>query len=351
MAKEIFISYSRKDFDRVKAIKDEIDREVGIDCWMDLDGVESGDLFKKVIIKAINEHDTMLFMLSANSMASTWAMDELNFAKYKGKRVVLVYIEPCTMSDEFYFDFHKYDTIDWNNPLQHNKLLDNIRSWFNLAPQKPTPIQNTHPAPTPVSQANPNYYGYLEFEYNATLKRAMVKGVGTTGGDIVIPPITYLNSIKYDVTEIMRFAFSDCDGITSIIIPDSVKHIHMGAFKNCRHLESVHLPSGISEIEDYTFQNCGSLVEINIPEGVQRIGDCAFHHDRSLTKVTLPSSVKSIEMWAFRDCARLEDINIPKGVTSIGNGAFSDCHNLRRVDVPAAADIAANAFPNTCQVH
>ena len=31
MAKEIFISYSRKDFDKVKAIKDEIDREVGIE--------------------------------------------------------------------------------------------------------------------------------------------------------------------------------------------------------------------------------------------------------------------------------------------------------------------------------
>ena len=30
MAKEIFISYSRKDFDKVKAIKDEIDRELGI---------------------------------------------------------------------------------------------------------------------------------------------------------------------------------------------------------------------------------------------------------------------------------------------------------------------------------
>ncbi len=130
MAKEIFISYSRKDFDKVKAIKDEIDRELGIDCWMDLDGIESGEQFKKVIIKAINEHDTMLFMLSANSMNSAWALDELNFAKHKGKRVVLVYIEPCEMSDDFYFDYHKYDTIDWSNTLQHDKLIENMHEWF-----------------------------------------------------------------------------------------------------------------------------------------------------------------------------------------------------------------------------
>ena len=46
MAKEIFISYSRKDFEKVKAIKNEIDSELGIKCWMDLDGIESGEQFE-----------------------------------------------------------------------------------------------------------------------------------------------------------------------------------------------------------------------------------------------------------------------------------------------------------------
>ena len=49
MANEVFISYSRKDYEKVKAVKDEIDGLVGIDCWMDLDGIESGEWFKKVI--------------------------------------------------------------------------------------------------------------------------------------------------------------------------------------------------------------------------------------------------------------------------------------------------------------
>ena len=43
MANEVFISYSRKDFEKVRTVKEEIDKLVGIDCWMDLDGIESGE--------------------------------------------------------------------------------------------------------------------------------------------------------------------------------------------------------------------------------------------------------------------------------------------------------------------
>ena len=80
MANEVFISYSRKDFTIVDVVKKEIDSSVGIDCWMDLNGIESGEYFKKVIISAINRHETLLFMLTPNSMASDFALKELNFA-------------------------------------------------------------------------------------------------------------------------------------------------------------------------------------------------------------------------------------------------------------------------------
>lgn len=146
MAKEIFISYSRKDFEKVKAIKNEIDSELGIKCWMDLDGIESGEQFENKIIAAIKDHDTMLFMLSTNSMNSPYALKELKFAQLKKKRVVLVYIESCEMSDEFLFNYSMYDTIEWSNPLQHDKLLMNLRKWFGGTQQpKPTTNEPTDP--------------------------------------------------------------------------------------------------------------------------------------------------------------------------------------------------------------
>jgi hypothetical protein len=80
---EIFLSYSRRDLEQVKAIKDELEQATGVNCWMDLDGIESGEQFVNVIIFAINRSDALLFMMSEASMQSEWALDELDFAKRK----------------------------------------------------------------------------------------------------------------------------------------------------------------------------------------------------------------------------------------------------------------------------
>ena len=56
MANEIFISYSRADLEKARSIKETIDHELGIDCWMDLDGIESDKQFVDVIVNAIIRH-------------------------------------------------------------------------------------------------------------------------------------------------------------------------------------------------------------------------------------------------------------------------------------------------------
>ena len=168
MAKEIFISYSRKDFDKVKAIKDEIDRELGIKCWMDLDGIESGEQFENKIITAINDHNTMLFMLSTHSMNSIYALKELKFAQLKKKRVILVYIESCQMSDEFLFNYSMYDTVEWANSLQHDKLLKNLRQWFGST-QQTEPIDAGPTDPKEQFQLGEKYYS-IQAKYDDAVR-------------------------------------------------------------------------------------------------------------------------------------------------------------------------------------
>ena len=129
---DVFISYSRKDLELVKKIKTEIDHLVGVDCWMDLNGIESGEQFEDVIINAICKCDTILFMMSVNSMQSEWALDELDFAKHEKKRIVLVSIDNAEMSGKFYFRYHKYDTITWSNQPQREKLIRDLKSWIGI---------------------------------------------------------------------------------------------------------------------------------------------------------------------------------------------------------------------------
>lgn len=134
--KDIFISYCRRDIEKVKRIKQEIEAETLAQCWMDLEGIESGNpKFTKIIVRAINSCPIFLFMLSEASQQSENALKELDFAydKYheEGKKVVIVYIEPCKMNDEFKFDYQKADTIDWQNPLQREKLIRDLKVWTN----------------------------------------------------------------------------------------------------------------------------------------------------------------------------------------------------------------------------
>lgn len=51
---DIFISYKRNDKEKVFPIKDFIERNTGMKCWIDMDGIESDAQFADVIIKAIN---------------------------------------------------------------------------------------------------------------------------------------------------------------------------------------------------------------------------------------------------------------------------------------------------------
>ncbi len=134
--KDIFISYCRRDIEKVKRFKKEIEAETLAQCWMDLEGIESGNpKFTKIIVRAINSCPIFLFMLSEASQQSENALKELDFAydKYheEGKKVVIVYIEPCKMNDEFKFDYQKADTIDWQNPLQREKLIRDLKVWTN----------------------------------------------------------------------------------------------------------------------------------------------------------------------------------------------------------------------------
>lgn len=110
---------------------------------MDLDGIESGEEFETKIIDAINSHRFFLFMLSPNSMASEYALDELNFAHTKGKHIDFVNVTKCQMTDRFLFKYKKYDAIDWSDPLQHDKLLNNFRKRLSNKPTQ-TSISETY---------------------------------------------------------------------------------------------------------------------------------------------------------------------------------------------------------------
>lgn len=204
---DIFISYSRKNLEQVKKFKKEIESSTNTSCWMDLEGIESGTpKFTKAIIHAINACPIFLFMLSEESQKSENALKELDFAykKYReeGKKVVIVYIENCKMTDEFIFDYGKADTIDLQDANQCDKLIRDIIKWA-----KDSNGDNIRKEKKLVSRMieHDGKWGYADLNWNITIhptwkrvtrfkeRLAAVEGFdGKWGfinmnGDVVIP--------------------------------------------------------------------------------------------------------------------------------------------------------------------
>lgn len=125
----VFISYSRKDIEKARAIKAEIEKHTNCQCWMDMEGIESGDQFEDIIIKALNKCKFIVFVLSANSMRSVYAQKEVKYAYGKKKKLIPVQIDDAELTDWFLFNFSGIDIIDYKQTDQKNKLFNNLKAW------------------------------------------------------------------------------------------------------------------------------------------------------------------------------------------------------------------------------
>ena len=165
----------------------------------------------------------------------------------------------------------------------------------------------------------------------------------------ILPSFIY-DGYSYKVTSIGQYAFSDCSGLTSVTIPESVTSIGSRAFEWCSGLTSVTIPESVTSIGSDAFY-CSGLTSVTIPESVTSIGSGAFYHCDNLTSLTIPNSVTSISESAFKWCSGLTSVTIPESVTWIGDYAFSGCSGLTSIEFNGATSIRFGAFYNCPRLH
>jgi hypothetical protein len=179
-------------------------------------------------------------------------------------------------------------------------------------------------------------------------------------GSVTIPSSVTNSSTSYSVTSIGSYAFSRCNGLTSITIPSSVTSIGYNAFRYCTGLTSITIPSSVSSIGSLAFEYCTGLTSINVDDSnttysssdgvlfnINKSTLICYPSSKTGTTYTIPSSVTSIDNYAFSYCSGLTSITIPSSITSIGNYAFSYCTGLTSITIPSSVtSIGSYAFYN-----
>lgn len=122
---------------------------------------------------------------------------------------------------------------------------------------------------------------------------------------------------------ISDYAFLNCDSLSAITLPNSIKSLGIGAFYDCDTLKTVKLPTGITKIAKQAFYHCGFLQSVTIPQSVTEIEAEAFAACSKLTAISLPSALTTIGIGSFHS-AGLTSITLPEGMTTIEPGTFGN---------------------------
>ena len=115
--------------------------------------------------------------------------------------------------------------------------------------------------------------------------RTMVGYTGQMNEELVIPAVFENNGTWYRVVAIGAEAFSTCEYIVHITLPESVTTIEQWAFYRCYDLVGITMPKSLTYIDIYAFFECVSLRSIVIPDAVTFIGAQAFSGCNALSSV------------------------------------------------------------------
>lgn len=192
---------------------------------------------------------------------------------------------------------------------------------------------------------------------------------------VTIPETVMYGKTEATVTSIGYMAFSDCETLREITIPETIIDISDYAFSGVSHLEKVVIPetahfdyfgTGVFEYtpvlgyfaenatdgeiilgDNVLFAYLGDEASYTVPVEIDFIADYCFFMS-AVENVTLNDSVEIIDEYTFASCRNLKEITVPECVYYIGEGAFADCTSLEKVNLGDSIEfIGTEAFKNS----
>ena len=174
--------------------------------------------------------------------------------------------------------------------------------------------------------------------------------------DVVIPEKA---PNGYTVTAIGEGAFNECDSLTSIKLPSTLKTIGVLAFQLCTELKEIRIPASVEVLESACFMGSGiercyiedSSSPITIWDGTVVYGSLLMNMNelkyvyvgRDFTVRNLSAEETGGPMGLFYQTT-VEDVEFGPKVTRLHTGEFFQAQNVKNVNVGNVAEIPDQCF-------
>jgi formylglycine-generating enzyme required for sulfatase activity len=108
---QIFISYSRKDAEKVDDLITRLEAD-GYSVWVDREGIRGGDQWRQKIVKAIDNCQTFLCVLTPNSVISNNVRKELDIAEESKIPIIPVLLQDIVLPTDMRYQLAGLQKLD-----------------------------------------------------------------------------------------------------------------------------------------------------------------------------------------------------------------------------------------------
>ncbi len=277
----IFLSYSRLDSAHANAILNRLGQyRVWYDVGKGQGGIVGGEEWGESLEKHISDCHVMVALISSRFVNSPYCRREISYAVSKGRPVVPVFLEETRLGRGLDFLLSVVERIDKYKYYDEDEFCRELYACAGLATCKKNDLIDGADEAASADDAwqreslpfdlklNPDKISYSVCRGEATLRIR----------ELVIPS-------EYNgkpITAIAPEAFTGCETIVSVSLPDSIREIGRKAFYCCTGLQYLALPRKL-----------------------EKIGYCAFWGCVSLRGLMMGMALRKVERFAFKNCASL----------------------------------------------
>ena len=134
---KLFISYAHLDSKTVVDITNEL-REAGYEVWMDVSGIQGGDLWVEEITQGIIDCDFFLLFISQHSVKSDHVRRELDIAFEETKKVLPIRLEKVDYPTRWRYQLAGIQYIDYQTPHWKSRTLIALSAQPSIRPSEGT---------------------------------------------------------------------------------------------------------------------------------------------------------------------------------------------------------------------